>query len=97
MSNLSNTKVLCFRSDYSHMSSTSSKYGLNVLQQGLHSPPGISPIYTCREGHPYDPSFNSKTHQGGGFSWRICTLIAGLDMPRLSLWKFSLEGLAVAL
>lgn len=27
-----NTKVLCFRSDYSHISSTSSKYGLNALQ-----------------------------------------------------------------
>lgn len=63
MSNPTNTKVLCFRSDYSHMSSTSSKYGLNVLQHCLRSPLGVSPMYVHREGHLRNPCSNSTNQQ----------------------------------
>lgn len=116
MSNPTNTKVLCFRSDYSHMSSTSSKYGLNVLQFCLQSPPwGSVPSLYVEKAIHVTLALIERISEGilakgcdTGFSgeWRKvetvpgecdCTLIWGLDVPLLSLWKFSLEELAQAL
>lgn len=74
-----NTKVLCFRSDYSHISSTSSKYGLNALQNCFTVPRRQSHLCMCgtlvlivglTKGILNNNTFSNSN--GGDFLRRIC-------------------------